>query len=148
NNFAVRPIDEMEAGIKRGGFARAGRTGDQEDAVGQTYQALEGLLVVGEKSQFRQAQAQSFLVEDTHDDAFAVIGGETGHTQIDQLVADIRLDTTVLRDAVFRDGHVRLDLEAADDGRLQSFGRRLHFVQHAVNAIANAKNFGEWFEMD
>ena len=50
---------------------------------------LERLLVVGEESQFRQAQLQTFLVQNTHDDAFAVVGRQAGDAQVNQLVADL-----------------------------------------------------------
>ena len=59
DDLAVRAVDEIQAGIEGGGLAGAGGAGDQKDAVGQADEALEGLLVVGEKAQFGQPEAQA-----------------------------------------------------------------------------------------
>ena len=83
DDLAVGAIDEVQTGVKGGGFAGAGGPGDQQDAVGQPDHALEGLLVIREEAQFRQAQAQPFLVQNTHDDAFAVIGRQARDTKVD-----------------------------------------------------------------
>ena len=62
--------------------------------------------------------------------------------------AHLRLNTSVLRDAVFRDGHVRLDFQARDDRGLQPFRRRLHLVHHAVDAIPQTKSLGQRFQVN
>jgi len=81
------------------------------------------------------------LSSNTHHDAFTV-GWSAGRTRAGhQLVADLRLDASVLRDAMLGDGHVRLDFQPRDDGGLQPFRRRLHFVQQAVNAVAQGGIF-------
>jgi hypothetical protein len=49
---------------------------------------------------------------------------------------------------VLGDDHVRLDLQARDDGRLQPFRRRLHFLHHAVNAVAQAESFFQRLQVD
>ena len=49
---------------------------------------------------------------------------------------------------MFRNGHVRLNLQAADDGGLQALGRRLDFMQHSVDAVTNAESLGQWLEMN
>ncbi len=77
-----------------------------------------------------------------------MIGGQTGHAQVDHLSPHPSLDAPVLRNALFRDGHVGLDFQAADDGGLQPFGRAFHLVEHAVNPVADPKSFGERFEMN
>jgi hypothetical protein len=46
DDFAVGPVDEMQAGIKRRRLAGTGRAGDEQDAVRQRDDALERLLVV------------------------------------------------------------------------------------------------------
>ena len=46
------------------------------------------------------------------------------------------------------DGHVRLDFQPRDDGRLQPFRRRLHFVQQTVNAVAQPESFAQRFQMN
>ena len=148
DDLAVRPVDEMQAGVERGGLARAGGAGDQQDAVRQADEPLEGLLVVGEEAQLRQAQPQPFLVQDTHDDALAVVGRQAGHAQVDELAAHRRLDAPVLRDPVLGDGHVGLDLQAADDGGLQPFGWGFDLVQHAVNPVAHAEHLRQRLQVN
>ena len=93
------------------------------------------------KPDFRQSQLQAFLVEDTHHDAFAVIRRQTRHAQVNQLGTHLRLNAPVLRDAMLGDGHVGLNFQPGDNGGLQSFGRRLHFLHHAVNAVAQPEFF-------
>ena len=46
------------------------------------------------------------------------------------------------------DGHIGLDLEAADNGGLEAFGRRFHLVQHAIDAVADAKSLRQRLEMN
>jgi len=46
------------------------------------------------------------------------------------------------------DGHVGLYFQAGNDGRLQTLGRRLHFLHHAVNAVAQPEFFRQWFQVD
>src|SRR5439155_21951470 len=106
------------------------------------------LLVVGEEAEFREAEFQTFLVQNTHDDALAVGGGEAGDAQVDHFAADLGLDAAVLGDALFGDGHVALDFEAGNDGGLEALGWTLDFVEDAVDAVADAKAFGEGFEVD
>ena len=148
DDFAVGTIDEVEAGIKGRGLAGTGRAGHEQNAVGQTNHALERLLVVREKSQFRQTEPQAFLVENTHDDAFAVVRRQARHAQVNQLGADLALNASVLRNAMLGDGHVRLDFQPGDDGRLQPFRRGLHLVQHAVNAVAQTEPFAQRLQMN
>ena len=62
---------------------------------------------------------------------------------------DLHLDAAVLRQAFLRDAHrAGHDLEPADDGGLQTFRRRLHFLEHAVDAEADAEFFVERLEMN
>jgi len=70
------------------------------------------------------------------------------NAEIDQFAADLRLNASVLRDAFLRDGHVALDFQAADNRRLQPFRRAVHFVEHAVNAIAHPKSLRERFQVN
>src|SRR5262249_40769354 len=100
DDLAVRTVDEVQAGVERRGLTRPGGTRDQQNPVRQADQALEGLLVVSEKAQLRQAQAQPFLVQNTHDDALAVAGGQTRDTQVDQFATYRSLDAPVLRNPV------------------------------------------------
>ena len=62
---------------------------------------------------------------------------------------DFHLDASVLRQALFRDAHrAGHDLQPADDGRLQSLRRRLHFLKDAVDAKPDAEIFIERLEVN
>jgi hypothetical protein len=149
DDLAVGTVDEMQAGIKRGGFAGTGWAGDEEQTVRQTDQLLDRLLVVRQETQFRQTDAQTFLVQNTHHDGFPVIRRQTRDAQVNQLApAHGGLDAPVLRNAMLRDGHVGLDLEPRDDGRLQPLRRALHLVHHAVNAIPQPESLRERFKVN
>ena len=87
DDLAVGLVDVIEAGVERARFARTGRAGDEQDAVGQTEQPLEDFLVVAQKSELGQTEHQARFVEHTHDDAFAVIGRDGRDAQIDRLAA-------------------------------------------------------------
>ena len=54
------------------------------------------------------------------------------------LAGDDGLDAAVLRDALFGDIHAADDLDAGDDGRVGVFRRGHDFLQHAVQAHADA----------
>ena len=54
------------------------------------------------------------------------------------LLADLELDAAVLRHASLGDVQLRHDLEARDERRLELHRRLHHFLQRAVDAIANA----------
>ena len=65
------------------------------------------------------------------------------------LLPDLHLDAAVLRQPLFRDAHrAGHDLEPADDGGLQPLRRRLHFLEHAVDAKADAEFFVERLEVN
>jgi len=148
DDFAVRLVDGVQAGIQRRRLARPGRARHQQDAVRQADQPLEHLLVVGEEAQLGQAQCNAGFVQDTHDDAFAVVRRDGRHAQVQVAAHHVDLDAAVLGHALLRDAHVRHDLHAADDGRLQALGRAVHLVQHAVDAVAHTEFLGHGLQMD
>ena len=51
---------KLRHGVEGGGLAGAGGPGDEQDAVRQADQPLEGLLVVGEEAQLGQTRAAGF----------------------------------------------------------------------------------------
>src|SRR3954447_198367 len=77
-----------------------------------------------------------------------MVRGQTAHAEVDQFAGDRRLNTSVLRNAAFRDGHVGLNFQTANNGGLKFLGRPLHFVEHAVNAVTDSKFVGQGLEMN
>ena len=96
-------------------------------------------MVVGEKPQFWQAKEQGGLVQNTHDDRFAMIGGDGGNAQVHLFVAHFELDAAVLRQAFFGDGHgAAHDLQAGNDGWQQFFRVVIDLDEFAIEAVADA----------
>ena len=78
-----------------------------------------------------------------------MIGRDGGNAEIERLARDFYLDAAVLRKALLRDAHrAGHDLESADDGGLQTLRWRLHFLQDAIDAEADAEFFLERLEMN
>jgi hypothetical protein len=55
DDFAVRSVDEVEAGVEGGGFAGAGGAGDEDDAVRQGDEVFKGFLVIREEAEIDEA---------------------------------------------------------------------------------------------
>jgi len=117
DDLAVRLVDVMETGVKRRRLARASRASDKKNAIRESDQALEDLLIVGKKSKLRQPQLQAGLIEHAHDHALAMVGWNSRDAKIDRLFLDLYLDAPVLRQTLLRDAHgTGHDLEPADNG--------------------------------
>ena len=117
DDLAVRLVDVIETGVKRGRLARPSRASDKKNAIRESDQALEDFLIVGKKSKLRQTQLQAGLIQHAHDHALAVVGGNSRDAKIDRLFFDLYLDAAVLRQTLLRDAHgTGHDLEPADNG--------------------------------
>src|SRR5437762_4304443 len=78
-----------------------------------------------------------------------MIRRDGGNAQINRFLFDLHLNASVLRQTLFRDTHrAGHDFQPADDGGLQTLGRRLHFLQHTVDAKTNAELLVERLEMN
>ena len=141
-------VEVMKRGVKRGGLARARRTGDEYDAIRRGDEPLEFLLVVRQETQLRHPELEAFLVENAHDDALTVRRGQRRHAQVQRAAVNVDLDAAVLRHALLGDTDVRHDFQARDDGELPSLRRRLHLEQQAIDAVAHAEAALERFKVD
>src|SRR5206468_7469795 len=110
------------------------RSGDQDRAVRATVRALEPFLGFGQEPELLEAQHGLALVEDSHDDLFAVHRRQRRDAEVDAAATHLHADAAVLRDAALGDVDVGHDLQTADDARLDAAGRAHHFVEHAVDA--------------
>ena len=61
------------------------------------------------------------------------------HTKVEVLAVDGNLDSSILRDALFGNFHLRHDLYARDDGLLEALRRRVHFPQGSVDTVADTE---------
>ena len=87
-------------------------------------------------------------VEQAHDDAFAVEGGQRGDAQIHFAAQDFDLDAAILRQAALGDVELGHQLQARDDGGLELARRRLLVEEHAIHAEAYAEFLLEGLDVD
>ncbi len=128
----------LEGGIERGGLARAGRAGDEHDAVGVGGHRLPVLVVLLAEAELRETAHQHVRVEHPHHHLFAEGGGQGGDTQLHFVaVRGLGLQAAVLGFALL--GHVqpRQDLQPAGDRRHDGGRQLVDVVQHAVDAEAH-----------
>src|SRR5262249_49241311 len=91
DDFEGLVLDLVEGRVERGAFAGAGGTGYQDYAVRQIDQLLENVVGVGQHADVGEIEDHAALVEQTHDDAFAVSHRDDGNTDIDLAAADAHL---------------------------------------------------------
>ncbi len=133
-------FNSLERRVERGGLARAGRPGDQHDAVGLVHRPRGTRFMRGRvHADLVQVERHHRAVEHPHDHAFAEHGGQHADAQVDRVAADGQLDAAVLRHAPLGDVEVGHHLDAGGDGERQVARRRHHFVQHAVGLDADAE---------
>ena len=130
-------VDALERRVQRRGLARAGRAGDQHDAVRLVDQLVHQLLRARIHAERIQLQAAGLLVQQTQHHALAVAGGNRRHAHVDRAAGDAQRDAAVLRQALLGDVELRHDLDARDDQRRDGAPRLQHFAQHAVDAEAH-----------
>ena len=148
DDLAVGRVHLAEAGIERSGFSGAGWPGHEKHAVAEAKQLLELLLVVGEEAEFRQAECEVLLVENTHDDGLAMVGRNRRDTEVEVAPLRVHLDAAVLRDALLGNLHARLNLDSLDDRGLEALRRRVHVLEGAVDAVADAEAVLKRLQMD
>ncbi len=106
---------------------------------------LDQLAELGVKIRFHAQLAElefhGPLVQQSHDDPFAVDHGDHGDADIDLAPARAELDAAVLRQTPLGNVQPRHDFQAADDGRLKAVDLRWHglYVQNAVDTMAHAQ---------
>ena len=90
-------------------------------------------------AQLAELEFHGPLVQQTHDDSFAMDHGDHGDADIDLATARAELDAAVLRQPPLGNVQPRHDLQAADNSRLEAVDLRRHGLgmQHAVDAIAD-----------
>ena len=144
----------LERGVQRRRLARAGRPGDQDDAVRPRDQLLPALGIVGAETQRLDVLHRRLGVEDAHHQLLAKSRGQGGQAHFHlgaDLVHRVRalgLDAPVERAAAFDHVHAAEQLDAR--------GHRVHHaqrhlvdgVQHAVDAKADGAHVAARFQVD
>ena len=136
-DISGRRPDLLKRGIKRGGFARAGRPGRQDDAVRDADHPSEPLQSVRAHPQLFQAEHRCPFVQDTHDSPLAVDGGNDGDAHVHTAPGDDDADAAVLGQAALGDIHLAENFEARDQGGVHPLGRTHDVAQHPVHPVAD-----------
>src|SRR5207244_4048715 len=113
-------LDLVEGAVKGGRFAGTRRPGHQEDAVRPVDQLAEGSVMVRKHANVGEVENHPALVEQAHDDAFAVDHRDDRHAYVDLAVVHAHLDPAVLGQSFLGDVEPGHDLDAANDGGLKT----------------------------
>ena len=138
-----RVVQGGDRGVERVRLARAGRPGDEHDAVGPVDRVLEAAQRLLVEAELRHVELQLRLVEQPHDDLLAELRRDARDAQVEVaralLDAQPDLDAAVLRQALLGDVELRHDLQARDQGIAGPHRQRHDVVQDAVDAEADAE---------
>ena len=148
DDIVAAVIDLVQDRIERGGFARAGRPGDENDAEAPAGHILDELVVVGQKSELGKADIDPAFVENPHDDLFAEDDGKGGDPEIELLSIHGGGDPVVLGRPLFGDVHVGHDLEARGEGRQDLLWQAKSLVHDAVDPIADQDSVFSRLDVD
>ena len=144
----VGGIDAIEASVERRRFSRSRRPCDEDDAVRLCDRMGNDAIMPFVEAQIFEIEQNRLLIEDTHGDALAVDGGSGGDADVDIATGDFEADSTVLWDAFFGDIETAHDLDADDDGAVESLGRTGDFFEHAIDAESEDDAIFGGFDMD
>ena len=129
-----------ERRVERGGLAGSGGPGHQHHPVGPVDVLLEGLEGLGIEAELGHVQLETGLVEEAEHHLLAEQRRADGNAEVHLApLAQLQLDSPILREAALCDVQFGHDLEAGDDCQLQLHRRLHHLVEHAVHAVADAK---------
>ena len=134
HDVALAVVQPGQGGIESGGLARAGRSGDQDDAVRAADHALEHLQVARRHAEVREVQPRRTPVQQTQHHPLAVLGRQGRDAHVHVQPPDAQGDPAVVRHALLGDVEPGHDLDPADKQRRQRAGRRQHLAQHPVHA--------------
>ena len=136
DDLAVRRVEDVERRVQRGGLARAGGAGHQEDAVGTADDPVEDVERVLLETEVEETDAHAVGAQDAQHHALAVVRRAGAHAEVDVGAVHAELDASVLRDALLGDVHAGHQLEAREDGVLQLLRQLLHHLAGAVDPVA------------
>src|SRR6266567_461244 len=148
DNVVFRVVQFVEGGVKRGGFARTGRPGDEDQAVRRINRRAEAAEGIDVHANLLHGRGEVGFVQDAEHAFFAVDGGQERNAQVEIPAGDFHPHAAVLREAAFGNVERAHDLEAGDEGDLQALRRRRFVDQHAIDAVAQAHHFFERLHMD
>ena len=122
DDVLFRGVDTGEGGVKGGGLAAAGRSGNQDDAAGPGEEALHGLHIGRGETDIGQRDDPPLLVEETEHHPFAEKGGDDGYADVHIPAGDDDPDSPVLGKPFLGDVQSRHDLHPGNKGILHDLG--------------------------
>ena len=141
-------VEAAERGVERRGLARAGRAGDEEDAVRFVDQAVEQGGGTAVHAELAEVEPPRLLVEQAQHHAFAVAGRDGRDAHIDRAARDAQTDAPVLRQPLLGDVELGHHLDARDDRRRHRAPRLQRLAQHAVDAQPHHEPVLERLDVD
>ena len=148
HDVAAAVVQARERGVQRGGLARAGWSGDEENPVRPMDDAVEpgrGLRIHADLFEF---EAPRLFVEQAQYHTLAVAAGNGRDADVYRAVSHFQRNAPVLRQALLCDVELRHDLDARDDQRPDGH-RRLHdFAHHAIHPQADGKPLLEGLDVN
>ena len=149
DDLLVDGVDVAEAAVEGRRLAGAGRSRDQDHAVGLGDQGLDDLEVLGPDAEVVDVEVDVAAVQDPHHDRFAPDHGQGRDADIDGLAADVQLDAPVLGEARLGDVEVGHDLDAAGHSASEvRRGRGLDVVEDPVDSLPDLKHLLEGLEVN
>src|SRR5690606_19075180 len=141
-------VDALERGVERRRLTRAGRTGDEQNAVRLVDELVHERLRARIHAERVELQAAGLLVEQTQYEALAIACRNRRDANVDRTDRCGQRDESVLRQALLGDVELRHDLDARDDERGDGALRLQYLAKHAVNAKPDDETVFERLDMD
>ena len=135
DDLFIGTVQFVQGTVQCGGFARAGRPGDQENTVGPFDDLLENPVILFLKPHVRQADAHGIRPQNTQHDRFTVIRRQSADAEVDLALIDHQLDSTILRQALLRDINARHDLQTAGQRPLHPQRNLIALHAFTINPI-------------
>jgi len=150
DDFAALVIGVGEGGIEGCGFAAAGGTGKEDEALGQLGEFADEGLLGGFEAELGEVEVEALAAEEAEADAFAVFGGDDGDPEVVVVLLGFHRDTAVVGYAFLRDIESGHDFEAGDEGGidLAELGGDGDSLHDAVDAVAEFDGGVVGFEVD
>ena len=148
DDLAVIRVEDSHDAVERRGFTGSGRSDDENHTVRHVEQRFQFLSCVVEKTDFVQIEDALVFLQQTENDTFAVHAGDGGNTDVQRIAGRVQFDTTILREAAFRDVHAREQLNTRCDGGVLVFRRAENGLQQTVDTETDGDFCFGRFDMD
>src|SRR5207237_10597980 len=101
-DLADRLVDVVQVCVKGARLARPSPAGYEQNSTRRTQQAFEFFLVIAEEAEFAQAEEQTRFIQHAHHNTFAVVRWDGGDAQINRLLFDFHLYSSIIRQTLLR----------------------------------------------